>query len=230
MSTITLNGVSSKTKAGLLIQSLPPIVKPEMRVNVETIDGRSGDIITPLGYAAYDKTVTIGLFGSYDIDAITAFFASSGTVIFSNEPDRVYNYTITQRIDYERLCSFRTAQVVFHCQPFKFSATEATLTKTSFPATVTNSGNIPAKPIMTVYGSGGIGISLNGNQIFAIALGTEGNITIDTEAMEAYKGTVLKNRLVTGDYDDFGLVVGSNTIAVSGTVTKIEFEKYSRWI
>ncbi len=230
MSYVTINGVSSKTKAGLLIQSLPPITKPEMRVNVETIDGRDGDLIIPLGYAAYDRTVSIGLYGSFDIDAISAFFSGSGTVIFSNEPERVYKFAITQQIDYEKLVNFRTAQVVFHCQPYKYSATESAVTKSSFPATITNGGNTIAKPTLEVYGTGDIGISLNSNQIFEIAMGTEGNITIDTELMEACKGSVLKNRLVTGNYDAFGLVTGSNTISVTGTVTKIIFDKYSRWI
>lgn len=119
---ITLNGVSSTSVKGLIIQSLPPISKPLQRTQIETVDGRDGDIATPLGYAAYDKTVTVGLAGDFDIDEVIAFFDSSGTVIFSNEPDKYYRYTIVAQIDFERLLRFRTANVVFHVQPFKHSA------------------------------------------------------------------------------------------------------------
>ena len=58
---IILNGKNSADISGLLIQSLPPITKPLQRTQVETIDGRAGDIVTPLGFAAYDKKIFIGL-------------------------------------------------------------------------------------------------------------------------------------------------------------------------
>lgn len=122
--TITLNGVESSTIPGLLIQSLAPISKPLMRTEVETIDGRDGDITTNLGFSAYDKQITIGLFGEFDINQVIAYFNSKGTVIFSNEPDKFYNYQIVDQIDFERLVRYRTATVTMHCQPFKYSTTE----------------------------------------------------------------------------------------------------------
>ena len=122
MNYVVLNGVKSNTIRGLMIQSLPPISKPMMRTEIEQIDGRDGDIITNLGYSSYDRTMEIGLFGDYDIDAVIGYFDSAGTVIFSDEPDKYYNYQIYQQIDFERLIRFRTASVVFHVQPFKYSA------------------------------------------------------------------------------------------------------------
>ena len=119
-----LNGVKSTTIKGLLIQSLPPISKPLMRTQIEEIDGRDGDIVTKLGYSAYDKEMSIGLFGDYDVDEVIQFFDSEGTVIFSNEPDKFYKYQILQQIDFERLIRFKTATVTFHVQPFKYSAVD----------------------------------------------------------------------------------------------------------
>ena len=121
---IILNGVKSDTVKGLLIQSLPPITKPMIRTQVEEIDGRDGDIVTKLGYSAYNKEMSIGLFGDFDIDAVIRYFDSEGKVIFSNEPDKYYNYQIVEQIDFERLLKFRTARVVFHVQPFKYSSME----------------------------------------------------------------------------------------------------------
>lgn len=131
--TITLNGQESTEITGLMIQELPPISKPALRTEIEEIDGRDGDIVNGLGYAAYDKEITIGLYGDFDIDEIIAYFDSKGTVIFSNEPEKYYNYQIIQQIDFERLVRFRTATVTFHTQPFKYSTEEN-------PKTITNPG------------------------------------------------------------------------------------------
>ena len=124
MNYVILNGVKSTNIKGLLIQSLPPISKPLMRTSVEEIDGRDGDIVTKLGYSAYDKPMSIGLFGDYDVDEVIQFFDSEGTVTFSNEPDKFYNYQIIDQIDFEKLINFKTATVTFHVQPFKFSAVD----------------------------------------------------------------------------------------------------------
>lgn len=123
---IELNGEKSTSVKGLIIQSLPPISKPKMRTSIETIDGRDGDIITKLGYSAYDKEVGVGLHGDFDIDDAIAFFDSEGEVVFSNEPDKYYRYQIIDQIDFERLVRFRTATVKMHVQPFKYDAVDRT--------------------------------------------------------------------------------------------------------
>lgn len=120
MNYLVLNGIKSTSVKGLLIQSLPPISKPQIRTSIETIDGRDGDIVTKLGYSAYDKEVSIGLHGDFDIDDAIRYFDSEGTVVFSNEPDKYYKYQILDQIDFERLIRFRTANVKFHVQPFKY--------------------------------------------------------------------------------------------------------------
>lgn len=124
MNYVILNKVKSTTVKGLLIQSLPAISKPLMRTAIETIDGRDGDIVRNQGYSAYNKTMEIGLFGDFSIDQVIQYFASEGTVIFSNEPDKYYRYKIIDQIDFERLLRFRTATVTLHVQPFKYSAVD----------------------------------------------------------------------------------------------------------
>lgn len=123
---IELNGEKSTSVKGLIIQSLPPITKPKMRTSNATIDGRDGDIVTKLGYSAYDKQLSIGLHGDFDIDDAIAFFDSEGEVVFGNEPDKYYRYQIINQIDFERLVRFRTAKVKMHVQPFKHDAVDRT--------------------------------------------------------------------------------------------------------
>lgn len=233
---IILNNKDSRDITGLLIQELPPISKPKMRTSVEEIDGRDGDITTKLGYEAYDKEISIGLYGNYGIDKVIDYFNSEGTVIFSNEPDKYYKYSITEKIDFERLVRFRTATVTLHVQPFKYSAEEKLLTFTDLTdkkILVNNSGNIYAKPVITLYGTGTVNLSLNGNQLFVVEMGeTATNITLDISNMEAYTDSLdnLKNRAVTGDYDNFKLEIGKNTITWTGDLTMVTVKNYSRWI
>ena len=126
MNYIELNGKSSLDVQGLLIQSLAPITKPKIRTQVEEIDGRDGDIVTRLGYSAYDKEISIGLSWNYDIDEVIQYFVDNdkGTVVFSNEEDKLYKYEILDQVDFEKLIRFKTAKVKFHIQPFKMSSIE----------------------------------------------------------------------------------------------------------
>lgn len=229
---VTLNGVRSDLIQGLLIQELPPVSKPEMRTQIEEIDGRDGSIVTYLGYSAYEKEMLIGLHDDFDIDQVIRFFNGAGEAIFSNEPDKVYQYIITEPIDFERLGRFREAEVTFYVQPFKYSAVETSQTFTQSPFHIFNSGNVQSKPLITLTGSGTVTLLFNGTPVLVLTLGSPGmSITIDAEKMEAYHGSTLLNRYVAGDYDDLRLKVGDNTISWSGgTVTSIVFDKYSRWI
>ena len=122
---VEINGESSLDIQGLMIQSLPSISKPLMRSKQETIDGRDGDIVTKLGYSAYDKTLKIGLWGNYDINEVIAFFNQEGEIVFSNEPDKYYRFTILNRDDYvSQLDKFRTCTIALHCQPYKYKLNE----------------------------------------------------------------------------------------------------------
>lgn len=226
------NGKDSRYIKGLLIQELPPITKPLMRTSIEQIDGRDGDVITRLGYSAYNKKMKIGLFGDYDIDDIIPFFNSSGTVTFSNEPEKYYVYDILDAIDYERLMRFRTAEITYHVQPFKYSSIEKlkVFSNPTSAITARNNGNYVSKPIIHIKGTGIINLSLNGVQLFRIDLSTTNSITIDTERLEAYNDDALMNRYVVGNYDKFVLKVGPNYVSWDGALTYIAFENLSRWI
>ena len=359
MNYIVLNGKRSTLIKGLLIQSLPPVSKPLMRSSIEQIDGRDGDIVTKLGYSAYDKQVSVGLHGNYDVDEVIQFFDTEGIVIFSNEPDKFYKFTVLEQIDFERLIRFRTAIITFHVQPFKYSAVDDlftfnkdelgfrtyTETKTGItvqsangvvsvsgtasdnteiyvpinpmtlgagdytlkavtdgtgesgcqirvcgtvatnadsfggaslylsdtlasvleaelsasktfnyvwvyvpsgitadftldlqmvnPATsfnVVNRGNVESRPVMTIYGTGTIKLIINDVELFTLTMGEAGYITIDSAEMEAYKGDTLMNRSVVGDYDKLVLRQGTNKVSWTGNLTRIDIEKYGRWI
>ena len=235
---IVLNGISSNTVTGLLISTLPPISKPRQRTEVDEINGRDGDIVNVLGYSAYDKSFNIALKGQYNVDDVIEYFNSSGKVIFSNEPDKYYRYAIYDSIDFAKLIRYKTATVKMHVQPFKYSADEKEKSftypagTTSASISVRNNGNIYSKPKLTITGSGSIYVYLGNMQIFDITLDSNGeSIIIDIDKLNAYgvDGNYL-NRQVVGDYNNFILQTGVNLINVTGNVSEIAIDNYSRWI
>ena len=232
---ITLNGIDSNTIQGLLITELPPISKPLERTLVETVDGRDGDQVTRLGFSAYDKPCKIGLAHNYDIDEVIKYFTSEGLVTFSNEPDKYYRYAIYNQIDFERLIRFKTAEVLFHVQPFKYSklANELEFVISGSPTSVVvrNAGNYYSTPTLTIKGSGVVTISINGIQLLSIDLGeTSQTIIINAEELNAYYlDNTLANRIVTGNYDNIKLGLGNNTITTTGAITELKVANYSRW-
>jgi predicted phage tail component-like protein len=236
---LIINGVSSKTVNGLIIQSLPPITKPKMRYTSEEVEGRDGDVVTKLGYSAYDKSISIGLKGDFDIDEVMQFFNTEGKITFSNEPDKYYNFAQYDLIDFNRLLRFRTANVNIHVQPFKYSIEEPAITwDRSGDGTITeipvrNTGSVYSKPRITIEGEDDIYLYINNKEVLKISIPTGAHNTIIIDALEMnatdVQGNYL-NRLVSGDYNKVQFESGFNILRVTGGMDSVKIENYSRWI
>jgi len=222
----------SSTIQGLIICELPPITKPKMKTSIIKIDGRDGDIVEELGYESYTKNISIGLARNYKIDEVIKYFTGTGTLEMSNEPNKIYNCKIVDKIDYEKLLRFKKAIVKFHTQPFKYLKNETSVEQTITTQTsikVNNIGLEIAKPIITLEGTGTIEISINNNTIFKYTFpDNETKVVIDSIEEEAYLEGVYKNRNMLGEFPK--LQIGENTITWTGTLTKIKIEPKSRWL
>lgn len=232
MAKIIWNGIDSDTIPGLIITNTPPITKPKLRTSITKIDGRDGDIVEELGYESYTKNIGIGLARNYDINQVIKYFTGSGELIISDEPDKIYNCKIIEKIDYEKLLRFKKATIKFYTQPFKYLKDEAKVTlnvTTQKSLQVANRGLEKSKPIITLEGTGTIEISVNGLNKFKYTFPeTDTKVIIDSLQEEAYLDGVYKNRNMLGEFIE--LELGNNTIAWTGTLTKITVEPKSRWL
>ena len=234
---LIINGKNSREIHGLIIQEFAPISKPKKRIETTEIDGRDGDVVDELGYSAYDKEVSIGLHGDFNIDEVIEYFNTSGEVIFSNEQGKVYRFGIYEQIDFERLVRYRTAEVTFHVQPFKHSSDEPLLewtnsgTDTMAEIKVDNIGNVIARPYITMEASGHLVIDVDNVTKLKADLPEQMKVIIDCEEMNAVneEGRYL-NRYFIGDYKSLYVPMGEHSIKVGGDVTSLSIKHYIRWI
>ena len=232
---VIINGVSSRNIQGLIISKLPAISKPPKRYRAENIDGRDGEIITELGWGSYDKTFEIALSYDYNVDDIIAFFNEGGEIIFSNEPDKKYNYQLFKEINFEKLINFKKAKVTLRVEPFKFSDSESERTFEGSPLSsfyIRNNGNIYSRPDIVITGVGTCSLKINNKKILDLDFGSSGGTfyisSVEMEATTIEGWSV--NRQISGNYDNIRLKTGENKISFTGTITEFKISNYSRWI
>ena len=107
----------------IIINSLPPISKPPLRVEEIEIDGVDGTRYEELGYGSYEKKIRITITED-NADSLINWLKGEGNLILSNEPDKYYNAKIIEQIDFERLTKYEPTEIKFRVQPFKYEYEE----------------------------------------------------------------------------------------------------------
>lgn len=227
------NGIDSRKVTGLIVTSLPNIIKPAKKYTLTDIEGKNGDKIEVSGYAAYDIPISIGLTRDYDINEIMEWLDTDvpNKLILSSEPNMYYEAQIIAQIDFKRLLRFRTADIIFHVQPFKYCLNEqedVLEVNSETSLTVYNKGNYKSEPVITIEGSGKIELFVNGKATCTYTFTeNENKVVLDSEQQDAYLDGIYKNRNMTGNFIE--LKVGENVISWSGDLTKISVNPRSRW-
>ena len=225
----TFNGIDSR-EMGVIVTAMPETVRAERRGESITVAGRNGSLHTDEGvYESYDRTMECALIKRAKMDEITAWLVGSGEMTFSTEPDKVYRVMIANKISIAQMMRvFQKFQVILDTQPFKYSVNAAgDALELTAPTTIRNSGTVYSEPLITVYGSGDITLTINGAD-FPL-YGVQESITIDSEMMEVFKGNANQNGKYGGvDFPRFE--VGKNEISWTGNVSKIKIQPRWRWL
>ncbi len=216
------NGVDCRTK-GIHVSELPPITIPLERSKQTNVPGRPGSLTQLEGDDVYDDmilTATCFIADPAQIPAIAAWLKGKGTVTFANRTGGHYNARIANQIPFEKVlrgnphCSFA---VNFRCYPFWYQENVSDVTITASGDTITNPGSVYSEPLITVYGSGNITLMV-GTTIVELT-NVSSSIVLDCALKEAYKGTVLMNDHMSGDFPV--LKPGLNAVSWSGNVTSV---------
>lgn len=241
MTYFTYNGRSS-ADFGLHIEKKDVFSAPEYDAEFISIPGRSGDIINPNRRFSNIKVTYTVFLARKNAAALASVLRDIKGWLYS-EPDRYHELTDSYDTEYfrygvisgsldieEQLNKVGSFTVTFNCKPYKYSfAGQEVLASGTKRLTVTNPTAFASRPYIKIYGSGTVRLMIQpegeGTNLWTISEVDE-SVEIDSELMNCFKDTVLKNDTVTGD--GFPLLKpGTTTIACTGNVQRIEVNP--RW-
>ena len=221
------------TGMGLLLSSLPVVTKPKRKTNTVTIPGRNGTETQDLAtYEGYSLSIGCGFenIKEVDIDRLWKWLDGSGDLILSTEPSKVYKARIDNSISmtdvYWVIADFL---VQFDVEPFKYAVNPQNdlIKMTKKEMTLYNRGTYYAEPVITLYGSGDITVTINGRGYSC--KNVEEFVTIDTPLQMIYKENENKNTAYQSrEFPIFQ--TDANTIVLSSNITKAEIQPNWRWL
>ena len=235
MTYFTYNGRSS-ADFGLHIEKKDVFSAPEYDAEFISIPGRSGDIINPNRRFSNIK-VTYTVFLARKNAAALAAVLRDIKGWLNSEPDRYHEITDSYDAEYfrygvisgsldieEQLNKVGSFTVTFNCKPYKYSfAGQQTVAADSASLSVTNPTAFESRPYIKLYGSGAVTLNVSsGNSTNSWMISEiDESIEIDSELMNCFKDTILKNDKVKGA--EFPILKpGVCTIICTGDVTRIE--------
>jgi predicted phage tail component-like protein len=234
MFNIDFNNNNSFGDFGLAIEHRPIIPVPKRRINQIVVPGRNGSLTEDEGtYEDMEIPVNFAFVNKENVyeQSRTIVNWLNGTIsdnhlIFSDDPDYYYKVKFVRTSDIERfMIIVGKFTATFVCEPFKYSVYDDSTVITT-PCTLYNTGTVFSEPVIKVYGSGNIALTINGRS-FSVS-GINQYVTIDSVFQDSYKDTILYNNNMTGEFPIFD--IGDNSISWTGNITKIEITPNWRWI
>lgn len=195
MGSFTFNGVSSTTH-GLRVTSDYVINSTGNDVETVSVPGRDGDLLISKNRL---KSVTIELpctvLSSRKLtDAesdISNWLNVDGykDLTLSWDPDFIYRSAFIETFEIASLMrQFGKVKLNFLTYPVKFYKQGRTTQTLSNGATVNGIGNVNAKPIITLVGSGDCTLTINGRKTKLRAV--QNTITLDMQARQVFSGNL----------------------------------------
>ena len=241
MTYFTYNGRSS-ADFGLHIEKKDVFSAPSYDAEFISIPGRSGDIINPNRRFSNIKVTYTVFLARKNTAALASVLRDIKGWLYS-EPDRYHELSDSYDAEYfrygvisgsldieEQLNKVGSFTVTFNCKPYKYSfAGQEMVSADASTLTITNPTAFESKPYIKLYGSGAVQLMImpdgQGTTTWVIS-DVDEYIEIDSELMNCFKDTVLKNDTVTSEGFPV-LKLGENFITCAGNVRRIEI--VPRW-
>lgn len=240
MSNFTFNGHNSN-EFDVRIQNKTIYSVPKFDASAISIPGRDGDLLNPSGrfgnvsvsYTCYvpaksiqDLSDKLTRIKNWLYDKVNQYHDLTDSYDDKFKRRAVFNNKLDISDEARKIGVFT---LTFSCLPFRYLLTGLEVINITDTLTVRNPFNFASKPYIKVYGSGeGTLVIQNeaGNKIWHFS-DIDEYVEIDSELMNFFKGTELKNSSVSGDgFPE--LSKGDNVLSFNGRVTRIEI--IPRWV
>lgn len=213
----TWKGTNCREK-GIVLQSMPEIVKPEERVGHVIIPGRAGEMTLTEGadiYNSYIQTIPLAVNTEAAVREVENWLKGDGWVTFSSQPGLKQRARVIGAVTFNKISrnsEWWTGEVQFYCEPIKHPTTDQTIVITESGATVLNTGDLRGYPRITVTGSGIVTVSAGGATL-TIPECQNGWI-IDCENEWILAGNAPQMNACSGNFPIFN--PGENTVTFTG--------------
>jgi predicted phage tail component-like protein len=233
ITSFTFNNMNSYNDFGIYVSERPDIPSPKRRVTTVTIPGRNSTLrYDENTYEDITLTVKCALKNndvSDKVDEIKGWLigAGEGDLTFNFQPDKKYVAQVVNSIDFTQVFNIVSEfPIVFNCRPFKYAVDNSVVTMAA-AGKITNPGTIYSEPIIKVYGSGDVNLTI-GSQVVQLT-GITNYIIIDGTIQDCYDEDM--NNLNNKMNSEFPILnVGDNNISWTGTVTQLEITPNWRWL
>lgn len=214
----------------LIIEKTPEIPSP--KIKYETIDIDGGEPLTKIkGFEDITFKIDFAYFADreeYLIKKarIDSWLLSEANKYLTYSLDEFVIYKVKQvQIDNTTTTSriMRHFSVTFTCTGLKYMTSGLKPIEVNNGAVLNNFGSYETKPLIKIYGSGNISVSI-GSNTFTIN-NVSSYVSVDSEIKECYKDSTNKGEDMTGNYPI--LPIGASTITWTGNITKLEITP--RW-
>jgi len=225
------NGTNTQDKH-IQVANRVPVVRPEERVQHVTIPGRVGELTVTEGdqiYNSYIQTAEVAVDGKANVHEAENWLKGEGLITFDTEPNRQQKARIIGAVTLDKHSKNMdrySASVQFYCEPVKSDPDEEDIEVTESGATITNPGDLNAYPLIKITGSGQITLSCGGN-VLTIPECVSG-WTVDCENEWILDGGTPLGGVCSGAFPVF--VPGVNTLAFTGSITKLEITPRFRYL
>lgn len=229
INTLTFNNVNSNTY-GVYISGTGVFNAPARDREFVQVPGRNGDIILDHGrYQNIEITYPAFIVRNFAANIRTwcnKLLEPTEYVRLEDtyHPDEFRLAVLSQgmQVDPVAWLAAGSFDLTFNCRPERFLKSGENATTFLVSGSISNPTEMPAKPLIRVYGSGSF--TVNGTTI-TVASHSLAYIDIDCDLQEAFCGSVNANQYISAS--EFPVLdSGANSVALNG-VTKVEITP--RW-
>jgi len=221
-------GISSKDMKIIVEEEEHFIAKAPQRIDVIEIEGRDGAIFNELGYSVIERPIKVQFLTGANIDKVLAWLNGEGILEYKNKITKARFYSLIEPI---RTTIIKVASFNFIRDPFwyKNEYDDTFLTVTD---TVTNEGNIEARPIIRLEKGEDerVDLTIGGVRFTYNFPKTETYVEIDCEEMTATYENLLRNRQLLIGYEFPLLPVGKSKVTVNSGDATIKVKRKDRWL